>query len=113
MITFAELLHRIRSEVLVEFSGRAALVEHNPAARWLGRLFVAELARRRGDPAAALEPLTLTEDETEFAVEWLDGSADVYLDAAAAGRDACMLALAALLDQLKRYIERTRALPVQ
>lgn len=105
---FRDVLADIRAEVLVEFSGRACLVDYNPAARWLGRCLAAELNRRNGEPAAAIESLQLDQAEADFACEWLDSTASVYAVAALEAHDGDLLRLAALLHHLLGLLTASR-----
>lgn len=112
-IPVSQLLADISPELLVEFSGRAAGAEHVPVAQWLGRAFVAELARRRGEPAKPLEPLMLDEEAAEFGCEWLDATTEHFFCAAASRNDPDLLRLAAILDKLLHILRSTAAVPIQ
>lgn len=76
-----ELLAGLPADVALEFSGLASQVEFNPAARWISRILVRELARRKGEPQAPIPALELDATELPFALEWLEHSANTYCDA--------------------------------
>lgn len=99
-----QLLEQLPAEVIIEYTGRAAQVEFNPAARWISRILVAELARRQGEPQPPIEPLRLQPDEQLFAVEWLDAAADKYLDTGLDHGIAGMVLLGGLLAHLRKAV---------
>lgn len=112
-MTTDELLAAVRPELLVEFSARASLAEHLPVARWIGQVLVRELSRRRGEAVRAVPPLALGQHEVEFALEWLDFTADHFAEAGADLGDAGMLMVAALVHHVGDVVKQRVALPLQ
>ncbi len=81
------------------------------SAQWLGAIFLAELARRRGESVAPVPPLQVEDFDAELG--WLRAVADLYADASFAANDPSLLRLGSLLNHAARVIEVRSASTLQ
>lgn len=111
--TLASLIATIGTEALVEYSARApAATSYNAAAKWINRMFMAELARRSGEAPRDVGPLLLDTSERAASLEWLDACANHTADASMRLGNADLLRLAALFDHLHRALEAAPAVAI-
>lgn len=108
---FTDLLSQLPTEVIVEFTGQAAQADYNPAARWVSKILVRELALRQGEPQMDVPALSLDEGELQFADEWLDHTAQTYTEAGVDQQIGGLVLLGAVLDRVRTAILARAASP--